>query len=373
MLTAAEKITRAKSLLVIRQPFLANLVLRKPIAARTDIPTAGADAKGRIFYNPAFVDTLTVEQTMFLLAHESLHIAFLHCFPDTVGSRDPRACNVAMDKVINETLITEKCGEFVPGGQRHSGAETMKWQDLYVEPPEGDGKGNGPGGIGEDLLPCDDGEPTGSQAEEIKQQIKAELVEAANSARVQGALSGNLARVVNDLVHVKIPYHVILERFMQAFVSADYSWKRPNRRFVGLGLYLPSLAREPRMGKMVLGVDTSGSIGQRELDEFSGHLNRLLETCLPEEVHVVYCDSHVAHTELITSDEYPVKLSPHGGGGTDMRRVWAWADEHVSDADCLVLLTDGYTPWPQSVTIPSLVVCTTDECAPAHVAETVHV
>ena len=147
---ARHKITQAKAQLVVREPFYAHLVLNRPLIETYGVPTAGADARGRIYYNPKFVASKHVGEVakiVFLLAHETLHVTFHHAHKDVVGDRNPRACNIAMDKVINEMLIADKIGEFIEGGQRHPGAENMKWQDLYREDDgEDDGDGGGPGG-----------------------------------------------------------------------------------------------------------------------------------------------------------------------------------------------------------------------------------
>lgn len=380
-LTQAEKaevdrlLSVAKSQLVLRQPFFASLVLRRPLIITERItPTAAADAKGRIYVNPRFVLSKPVGEVsklVFLLAHETMHIAFMHCHKATVGERNMRACNIAMDKVINELLIAENCGEFIEGGQRHAGAENMKWQDLYIEPPPGGGGGD-PGGIGDDLVACPDGEPGDAESQEIEEQMKQEIAQAAQAAKMQGKLPASMQRIVDDLLNVRVPYHQIMERFMVAFTQTDYSWKRPNRRFVGKGIYLPSLDRVPRMGPLVIGIDTSGSITDKVLQHFASHTNRIIETCLPELVYVVYCDAKVAHVDVFEPGDYPIQFKAHGGGGTDMREVWRWADENAETHDCLVLFTDGYTPWPEEVSVPSLVVCTTDEVAPEAIAETVH-
>ena len=365
------KITQAKAQLVLREPFYAQLVLNRPLIETYGVPTAGADARGRIYYNPLFIASKSVKEVdkiMFLLAHEALHVSFHHAHKDVVNGRNPRACNIAMDKVINELLIKDNVGSFIEGGCRHPGAENMKWQDLYNED---DGGGQSTGGVGDDLVDCPDGDPSPAESEQLKQQSQVELAQAAQAAKMQGKLSANIERLVDGLLYVPTPWYTILERFMQAFVSSDYSWKRPNRRFVGQGLYLPGLDKIPSMGEVVIGVDTSGSIGQRELAVFSAHVSRIIEQCIPEKVHVVYCDSEVAHTEEFTADQYPITLQPHGGGGTNMIRVWEWQEEHAPDAQCLVLLTDGYTPWPDAVTTPSVVLSTTDQAAPEGVAETV--
>lgn len=366
-------IDRAKAKLVIQQPFYASLVLQRPLNPTYRIPTAGADARGRIYYNPRFLaskEVGDVQKIVFLLAHEVLHIAFNHCHKDVIGQRDPKACNIAMDKVINELLIKDKVGEFIAGGMRHPGAENMKWQDLYNE-DDGKGGGGGGGGIGDDLMECPDGEPSPAEAEALQAQAKVDLAQAAQSAKMQGKLSSNVQRLVDDLLYVKTPWYDILSRWMQGFVSSDYSWKRPNRRMMAHGMYLPGLNKTPSMGEMVIGVDTSGSIGAEELAVFGGHINRIIEECVPEKVHVVYCDSQVAHVDTFTPEDFPVKLVGYGGGGTDMTKVWAWQEEHAPDADCLALLTDCYTPWPDAVSVPSVVLSTTDQSAPESIAETV--
>lgn len=371
---ARKMLTLAKAQLVLKQPFFASLVLQRPLIETEQVPTAGADARGRIYVNPRFLldkSVGTVERMMFLLGHETLHIAFEHCHKETMGSRDPGACNIAMDKVINELLVAEKCGEFIEGGERHQGAENMKWQDLYVDPPEGDGGGDGPGGIGSDLVPCPDGDPQGSEAEEVRAQLKAEVAAAAAAAKRQGKLSANLARLVDEMLYVRTPWHEILERFMVSFVQTDYSWKRPNRRFVGQGVYLPSLDRQPRMGRVGIIGDTSGSIGQREVDVFQAHVNRIIETCLPEEVVLLSVDAHVCNVQRFQPEDFPIKWDPAGGGGTDMREGWLWFEQTGEEYDCIVCLTDCYTPWPESVCAPSIVLSTTGQVAPDHVGETV--
>lgn len=372
-----EKMSHALSNLVLKQPFFASLVLQREITYTYDVPTAGADARGRIYINPAFAmsaDVGTVEKIMFLLAHEVMHIAFLHCLATTVGNRNKRACNVAMDKVINETLIVEKCGTFIEGGQRHPGAETKAWEDLYVEPEDGGGDdpGDGPdvGGIGDDLVPCPDGEPVGDEVKQIAADIRQEVAAAAQAAKTQGKLSAGLSRLVEEIVYVKTPWHVYLERFMASFVASDYSWKRPNRRLMAHGYVLPGLDRVPRMGKIGIIGDTSGSIGGPIVNAFQAHVNRIIETCMPEEVIFLSVDTQVCNVQRFTPDEYPIKWEAKGFGGTDMRAGWQWFDENAPDVDCVICLTDGLTPWPDAVRIPSMVL-TTDEPAPEHVGETV--
>ena len=376
---AADLMQRARTQMVLRQPFFASLVLQRPLIESYAIPTAGADARGRIYYNPSWIageEVGTVNKAIFLLAHEVMHVALQHCHESVVGDRDPGAANDAQDKVINEILIKEKVGEFIEGGSRHPGAENMMWQDLYIEPPKDDGGGGGGGqkpgpGIGRDVIPCPDGEPSPAEESMLREEMKSEVAAAAAAARKQGKLPANLARLVEELLTVKTPWHTILERFFTGFVLSDYSWKRPNRRFIGNNLYLPSLGREPRMGRVGFIGDTSGSIGPNEINAFNAHFNRIVETCLPEEVVILSVDAKVAGVQRFEPDAFPVRWEPKGGGGTDMRVGWDWFANSGEEYDCIVCLTDGYTPWPDSVPFPSIVLSTTDQVAPEAVGETI--
>ncbi len=77
---------------------------------------------------------------------------------------------------------------------------------------------------------------------------------------------------------------------MAATTPSDYRWTPPNRRYIASGLYLPSVERRG-LGEIVIAVDTSGSIGKRELEQFAGEISAISEEAKPEALHVVYCDA----------------------------------------------------------------------------------
>ena len=53
--TVRTMVSKAKANLVLQHPFFASLVLQRPLIETFGIPTAGADARGRIYYNPKFM------------------------------------------------------------------------------------------------------------------------------------------------------------------------------------------------------------------------------------------------------------------------------------------------------------------------------
>jgi predicted metal-dependent peptidase len=335
------RVGKAKSLLILDHPFFGTAVSRRPIQFTDSVPTAAVSARGQIYLNPSFVNPLTVKQIMFLLAHEAMHYMLGHAFRRK--HRDQRPWNIACDKVINDTLIDAKVGEFIDGGVTLHDARNYAAEELYDE--NDDGGAGGSGGIGDDIQdPVDDeGNPLDdATVHQIEAQAKIEAIQSAKAAKATGKLPASVERIIEEMLVVKTPWHQILERFMNGKVRDGYSWRRPNRRFMASGMYLPGVDYTPKMGEVVIGVDTSGSIGQRELDEFNAHINRILETCTPEKVHVLYCDSSINKAVEYTPDDFPVRLTPHGGGGTSFKPVFDWVREYDGEVEVVVYLTDGY-------------------------------
>jgi predicted metal-dependent peptidase len=336
-----DAVSKAKSRLLLDQPFFASIVLRRPIVFDTHTKTASMSARGTMRINPEFIKDMNVNQLQFLLAHEAMHYALDHF--SRQGSRNGQAWNIACDQVINDTLIDAGVGEFIEGGVQLSGARNSSAEQLYQEPPEGSG-GQGPGGIGEDLS-GEDGPIDQAEAEALTAQIKVELLQAAKQAKAMGKLPSGVQRLIESIVNVRTPWHEILERHMTRMVRDDYSWQRPNRRTAHMGVYLPSKGYVPNMGEVVIGVDTSGSIGGPEIAEFQAHVNRILETCRPEKVTVLYCDAAVGSSEEYTVDELPIQFTKvTGGGGTAAKPVFDYIDAHGLEPECVVYLTDGYIP-----------------------------
>lgn len=360
---------KAKAQLVIQQPFFAGIVLRRPLVWDDSIPTACINPQGRIRLNPEFIASLSVAQVKFLLCHEALHYVLLHAA--RLGGKHAGAWNIACDAVINDTLRDAGIGEFIEGGVNVPNARHDKAEDHYRVPPPGegqhlgdDGGGNGPGGIGNDLEPGDGPPMTEAERSELEANVKIELVQAAKAAKIAGKLPANIARMVGDLLEgVPIPWHKKLERFMTSLAGSEQSWSRPNRRFVHAGMYMPGQKPTLALGTVVVAVDTSGSIGARELAEFSYQLNCIMEQARPEKVQVVYCDSEINHVDEFSGDDLPLVLNPHGGGGTDFRPVFEFADTLPEAPDCIIYLTDLYGPMPDSSLYPTMWVTTESEQA----------
>ena len=333
------KVGKAKALLILDHPFFGVAVSRRPIKYGDEVPTAGMSATGQMILNPAWVEPLTVKNIMFLMAHEALHYMLSHALRRK--HRDHMAWNVACDKVINDTLIDAKVGDFIDGGITLDNGRSYASEELYDE----DDNDLGQGGIGQDVGDAtdDDGQALDdSQIHALEAQAKIDTIQSAKAAQSSGKLPESIKRLVDDMINVVTPWHEKLERYMHAKVRDGYSWNRPNRRFVGQGMYLPGYDYIPRMGEVVVAVDTSGSLNNKDLSHFNAHINRIMETCLPEKVTVIYCDYEIGGIREYTPDELPITLEPVGGGGTSFKPVFDWLDSYAGEVECLVYFTDGW-------------------------------
>lgn len=360
---------RAKANLVYRHPFFASILMRRPLIEDASVGTAAVCQRGHIYYNPAFINGdgtkqfpgLTLEQCIYLLCHEVMHVVGMHSA--RLHERDHDRWNIAADAWINDLLTKEKIGEPIPGGVDMPGSMSELVDDIYnrlpIQPPNPNGGAGGIGGIGRDLVQR--GAPmTEEEAQMVTASTKVALAQAAQAAKMQGMLPGSIADLVADLIASKVPWHDVLERYMVGHVKADPSWRRPNRRFEA---YLPSTGKLPAMGKVVLQIDVSGSISKLELDHYNGHIQRIVELCRPEQVDVLYVDTQVAkHVTFLPDDE--VKLEFYSGGGTDMEAGFRYIEKEGMDPDVVVVLTDGYTGFTTAPDVPVVWVCSTKQEIP---------
>jgi predicted metal-dependent peptidase len=144
----------------------------------------------------------------------------------------------------------------------------------------------------------------------------------------------------------------VLREFVSTHARNDYSWSRPNRRFVAQGLYLPGLHSE-ELGEVVIAVDTSGSVGQRELATFGAEVNAVLSAFDCTAV-VVYHDSVIQRVDEWQSADGPFRLRPVGGGGTSHVCLFDWIHRTGRLPACVVCLTDLETEFPPDPGLPVL-------------------
>lgn len=373
MATQVTKLDKAKAQIVLDHPFFASILLKKQLKLDNSIPTLAVDARGNIYYNEKFVEGLTVPQVVWGLCHEIGHVIGQHALRKK--HRDHKKWNYAGDAWINDMLDDSDVGQRIPNTVDMKGSKDKTTETIYdelLDSPNGNGGGDGnsgsdwDNGLGDDIRMED---LTESEMQEIEANSKVEIAQAAQAAKARGKLSGKLAEIVANILDVKTPWYDILERYMTDCTKQDYTWTKPNRKHIGAGIYLPSMANEPSMGELAIQVDVSGSISRKELDYYNGHLSRIVKQCNPTKVHVLYTDTQVQR--YVEFDQgADIALEFYSGGGTDMPAGFDYLNDKGISPQVFVCLTDGYTGFGEPPDFP-VVWCISSNVKADH-GETVH-
>ena len=346
-----------------------------------NIPTACTNGRDEQ-YGRAFVAKLREAELKFVVLHENMHKAFRHL---TTWSKlhdiDHELANKACDYVINLKLqdldpseqsiamprLTEGPHKGKPMGlvdERFRGMNAKEVFDILKEEKDKDGGGEGGGGGGEGFDEHD-WDSAKEMSEEAKKTLEHEIDQAIRQGviaqkKVAGNGAGGIDRDILDLIESKINWRDALREFVKATCSAKdtSSWRKINRRFISMGIYMPSMVGE-KVGHLVVAIDTSGSIGQAELSKVLSEVKAIAEDVKPNRVDLIYWDSAVAaHEEY---DEGTVgdiinSTKPRGGGGTSPSCISTYLKGKGIVPECIIVLTDGYvgSDWGSDWTAPVL-------------------
>ncbi len=379
-----KQLTRARARMLLTQPFFATMLLGSPHTETRVVPTAGTDGKA-FFWNPDFVETLTPDELLGVMAHEVMHMALEHSLRRY--NRNSIVWNWACDYAIN--LVVTECGLTLPKGglmdPKYKGMTAdaiytllMKEQDKHGRDPgeekggdqgkrgrdPGEEKGGDQGkrgrgpwwNNGQDTMHgdvMDPGEMTSEERAKVERGVRQRVAQAAMVARMAGKLPGSLEAMVGEILNPTVPWPELLRDYMTRVSKDDESWQRRNRRYTDV--ILPARWSQS-MGEIIIIGDTSGSVTEEELNKVAAEVNAIAEGVRPELVRVVWADTEVKREETFEPGE-PIKLHPLGRGGTDMRVPLSHVERY--DAQVVVLITDGYTPWPSAEPPYPLIVCCT--------------
>lgn len=293
-------------------------------------PTAYTDGKV-IGFNTKFFMGLTVEEQIFLLVHETLHVAYLHMLRMQPGMCHDRA-NIAMDHVINLQLI-ERGFKMPKNGCADPQFKGMCWEAVYK------------------LLPANPGKPmmqdvrqgTGDTATQgqLTQDIQDILIRASVQSKISGdkpgSIPGDMQLFLNGLLNPKLPWNRLLQKYLRTFDKSDYSWRKLNRRFFPRH-YLPSLFGEKLMA-MTIAVDISGSVSDEDFHVFVSETGAILKMMQPEKITLIQFDTSIKSVDVVKNIQELMAVKFTGRGGTAIEPVLDWANENKPQL--LMVFSDG--------------------------------
>ena len=355
--------TKARSRLLLDNPFFGTLALKLLPKEDTSQPSGYTDGKV-LGYNPKWFEKLSSQQQVGFIAHEIMHIVYMHIFRRE--QRHPKKWNVAADYVINYNLVHD-CKMVLPDGalidEQYKGMTTEHVYNLLPEMEDEDGNS-----IPWDDLPEDfggsgavrDGAPSNGSSTKEQQKWTIDINQAYEAAKMAGKLPGGLSKVIDEIVKPKVNWKAVLTKFLTSTAKNDYSWVKPNRRFLGQDMYLPSLYSE-RLESIVVAVDTSGSITDEELQIFASETSAILASMDPEKIEFLQCDTAINQHDTYTRESLPLKVEFKGRGGTDFAPVWEYIEENHLNPKACIYLTDLYPcDWGEQPPYPVLWISTTD-------------
>jgi predicted metal-dependent peptidase len=234
-----------------------------------EIPTACTDGKNEM-YNREFCEKLNDAELRFLILHENYHKLYRHLHTwQHLNKDDPQLANMAMDFVINAKLKEDNdedgfatmTGELSRGcyNPKYRGWDTAKvFHDLKKKADDGDGGSDG------DVLDIHDWDNAKDMTPEEKDQLARDIDQAIRQgAMVAGKMGSGGDRDIDALLRPQVDWKQVLREFItETCAGRDYSsWRKPNRRYISMGIYMPSGVSE-KVEELVLAIDTSGSIGR---------------------------------------------------------------------------------------------------------------
>lgn len=359
-----------------------------------DIPTAATNGKDEL-YGREFIKRLDDKELTFVVLHETLHKAYRHLFTwKRLADRDAQVTNMACDYVINlqlkdldpsGSLLAMPTHEGKAVGlidEKYRGMDTKQVFDLLMQDKQ-NGEGIFAEGDGEEGFDEHDWAGAKNLSEEDKKTIIKEIDQAIRQGiiahnKVAGNGRGGLDLNLQDLTEPEVDWREVLREFVKATCSAKdaSSWRRVNRRFLSGDVYMPSMIGE-RVGHLVIGVDTSGSIAGQELAEFLSEVQGIASEVHPEKVDLLYWDSEVAGHEEYDVATIPNIVSstrPKGGGGTDPTCMIEYMKEKNIKPEAVIILTDGHIGnWGEDWNAPVLWTVVRNRKAIAPVGKTIHI
>ena len=381
-LNTKDKIIRARIQIQRQNPFFAYLSLylkfHEAEKGELECDTMGVDAAGNLYYNKEFVDKLSDEELQGVLIHEICHLAFLHL--SRCGERDHLGWNYAVDIAANNILTNNgyklPTGGLIPYNNSIDLGMGIKIEDIQKKNAEqiydelmkqvkkvqnklglgniskkgfdvhlkGDTQSQGKDGKkGKGKLV--NGMPlTDAERKEIEEQWKQRALDAATTARMRGSLPAGVDVLLGKLHENRVNWKTMLKQFIQSQIPYDYTYNHCSKKSIASGYYMPDLLKE-RI-KILVAVDTSGSIGDKERVDFVSEIAGMAKA-FKDKIEMIFLthDTQVQNDIVMENGKIAKiqELKLNGGGGTSHEPVMEYITKKHRECKVAIFLTDGYS------------------------------
>lgn len=368
------------------QPYLSSALFAMTPRAAEGLDTFGVDRRWRLYIDPARLREWSAASCAAVLLHEVGHLVRDHAQRgEVLGVFDPEhhhRWNIAGDLAINDDLITD--GAQLPGHPLTPrglglapGLMEEEYYGLLSRPLRADAAGTPDCGSGADGRSrpwelADDDESTPGLPHAA---VTALRIQVAAAVREAGNVPAGWRRWAEAAQDGRSDWRRVLRtaitrpRLWRAG-RLDVTWQRPDRREDARpGLVLPG-TRAPRFEIAVI-IDTSASVTDSEVSAALAEVTAVQRQCGVRQLWAIACDAEPSPPQRVRVAR---AIDLPGGGGTDLRPAIALLPRLRPRPDVAIVITDGWTPWPDRPPKGiALVVATTDRPCPTPGVRTVQI
>ena len=357
------KISKAKAKLLVNYPLFGTIASKLELILNNDIQSFKSDGI-KLEYNSDFFHNLEISQMEFVFANGAMHASL--AYESRKNNRSGWLWQLATDYAINDMLVEN--GMDRPNEAHYSKRfEGMYAEEIYaqlkddilsgdvnLESSNESNQSSEVNGLEESSLCNNSNKETSNQIKQTQlnqklqkqdsqQQIQSEelfeeFAKAIFEAEIKnGEIIQGIDRFFSLNYNGKIDWRDKLKIAIDRFYKDDYILIPPNKKFLHLGIYLPSC--KTQRFKLVIAVDSSGSVDEELLNLFLSELNFLMNMISNYQIELLVCDDKIqSHKTFYSGDILEVDLK--GGGATDFRPVFEFIEDNIIDIKLLLYFTD---------------------------------
>jgi len=351
-----KKISQAKAKLLVDYPYFGTLAAKIEVVINDDIEAFKSDG-AKLEVNSDYLQNLELSEMEFVFANGAMHASLAHEMRK--NNRSGWLWQMATDMAVNDMLVQN--GLDMPyGAQYRERFSGMYAEEIYAE-------------LKDDILRDDEDleyeadntddvetkdeqnnqekEKNSQTQEQLQEELLAEqlLAEEAISLLESKMNTGEAPATIERFFQVndfgKIDWRNELRIALDKYFRDDYVVMPPSKKLLYSGIYLPSNVSQTF--RLVIAVDSSGSIDEVLLNEFLSEVNFLMTLVQNYQIELLVCDEKIrSHKTFYSGDVLEVDVK--GGGATDFRPVFDFIDEHFDDVKLLLYFTDLDGVFPQN-------------------------
>jgi predicted metal-dependent peptidase len=338
-------LSTAMSRLMLEHPYFAMMAGALTLEEDSLIATV-AYRGDQMFYNPEYIEALTMDERMSVLAHAAMGQALFHT--QRSEQKYHALWQRASAYAINDLLMQN--GFILPPMALYS----TRFERLYTEQIYAilDTES-------EDNRPEDTEEQTEENLSErsapelitlVEEDAYALLIEQVlHKLEKQGEVPQGLERLIPQAGMTQLSWRMLLYQYITTHARSDYRMFPSNKKHLYRGVALPSVYGETL--EIAVAIDTSASVDEEVLEIFLAELAEIMQLFTHYSITLIECDATIQRIQTLTPTE-PLVATLLGGGGTDFRPVFSYLEEQQAAWRFLIYFTDGQGSFPD--TVPSV-------------------